>query len=99
MADQPPQKQRKPLSRVRVGTVTSDRRDKTCTVEVTYLARHSKYGKFVRRRTRLHVHDPENKATFGDRVRIAPCRPLSKTKSWRLVEVVQTVPKDVATIS
>jgi len=99
MADQAPQNDRKPLSRVRLGKVTSDQRDKTCTVEVTYLARHSKYGKFVRRRSRVHVHDPQNQATIGDKVRIAPCRPISKTKAWRLVEVVEAVPKDIAAIA
>lgn len=71
-----------------VGQVTSDKRDKTRTVSVTYQARHAKYGKYLTRTTNYHVHDPENTSKVGDRVEIANCRPISKTKSWRLVKVV-----------
>lgn len=71
-----------------VGRVVSEARQKTRKVEVSYLARAPKYGKFVRRRSILHVHDPEETAHLGDRVEIARCRPISKTKSWRLVRVV-----------
>lgn len=73
----------------RIGVVESDRRDKTRKVVVTYVAKHPKYGKYVRKRTVLHVHDPENASRQGDRVEVAPCRPISKTKSWRLVRVVE----------
>ncbi len=72
-----------------IGTVESDRRDKTRTVTIGYSARHPKYGKYVRRRTVLHVHDEANESRTGDRVEIAECRPISKTKSWMLVRVVE----------
>lgn len=72
-----------------IGTVESDRRDKTRTVVIGYSARHPKYGKYVRRRTVLHVHDEANESRTGDRVEIAECRPISKTKSWMLVRVVE----------
>ena len=76
------------LTSTLIGLVTADKRDKTCTVEVSYQARHAKYGKYLARTTRYHVHDPENVGKVGDRVEIANCRPISKTKSWRLVKVV-----------
>ena len=77
---------------VKVGVVVSDKRDKTRTVAVEYLAKHEKYGKFLRRRARFHVHDPENASWKGDRVEIVPCRPISKTKSWQLLRVVAASP-------
>ena len=73
----------------RIGIVESDRRDKTRTVVIGYSARHPKYGKYIRRRTVLHVHDEANESRTGDRVEIAECRPISKTKSWMLVRVVE----------
>jgi small subunit ribosomal protein S17 len=73
----------------RIGIVRSDARDKTRKVVVEYLAKHPKYGKFLRKRTVLHVHDEGNDSSLGDRVEVAPCRPISKTKSWRLVRVVE----------
>jgi small subunit ribosomal protein S17 len=63
--------------------------DKTIKVQIDFLARHPKYGKFMRRRTRLAVHDPGNIAGVGDVVDITECRPISKNKSWRLMNVVQ----------
>jgi small subunit ribosomal protein S17 len=63
--------------------------DKTVKVQIDYLMKHPKYGKYLRRRTRLSVHDPENVAAMGDLVEITECRPISKTKSWRLVNVIQ----------
>jgi len=72
-----------------LGNVVSDRREKTRKVEVNYLVRAPKYGKYVRRRTIFHVHDPQETSRLGDRVEIARCRPISKTKSWRLVRVVE----------
>ena len=86
---------RKPLSRIAEGVVTSDKRDKSRTVAVDYSFRHPKYGKYVKRQARYHVHDEKNQSKRGDRVRIAPCRPLSKTKAWRLIEVVETAPEAV----
>ncbi|MBM4102677.1 MAG: 30S ribosomal protein S17 [Planctomycetes bacterium] len=63
--------------------------DQTVKVQIDYLMRHPKYGKYMRRRTRLSVHDPKNIAAKGDTVEIAECRPISKTKNWRLVSIVQ----------
>ena len=73
----------------RTGIVESDKRDKTRKVVINFLAKHPKYGKYVRRRTVLQVHDEENSSQVGDRVEIAECRPLSKTKSWAITKVVQ----------
>ncbi len=73
----------------KVGTVESDKRDKTRRVAVTFQAPHPKYGKTLRHRTILQVHDEQNESKVGDRVEIAPTRPISKTKSWRLVRVVE----------
>jgi small subunit ribosomal protein S17 len=75
--------------KVRTGVVVSDARDKTVTVEITEVVRHAKYSKAVRRRKRLHVHDEENDARMGDTVRVMETRPLSKTKRWRVTEVVE----------
>ena len=72
----------------RVGTVVSDGADKTIVVTIGRAARHRLYHKVIRRTKRYHVHDPENVATMGDLVRIEECRPISKTKRWRLVEVL-----------
>lgn len=72
----------------RIGVVTSDKRNKTRTVMVSFQSLHSKYGKYLRRRQKINVHDPGNTSKLGDRVEIAACRPISKTKSWRLVRVV-----------
>jgi small subunit ribosomal protein S17 len=87
---------RKPLKGTKIGQVASDKRDKTRKVTITYLARVPKYGKYVRRRTSFQVHDPANEARLGDTVEIAPCRPISKTKSWRLVRVIERAPEQVA---
>jgi small subunit ribosomal protein S17 len=73
----------------RVGTVVSSAMDKTVVVEVRDAAKHSTYGKIVRRHKRLKAHDERNEAGVGDVVRIMETRPLSKTKRWRLVEVVE----------
>lgn len=73
----------------RIGVVQSDARDKTRKVSIDYLAKHPKYGKYIRRRTVLHVHDEGNTSKRGDRVEIAECRPISKTKSWTLVRVLE----------
>lgn len=73
----------------RVGVVETDSRDKTRKVVISYLAKHAKYGKYVKRRTVLHVHDEQNESRNGDVVEVAQCRPISKTKAWRLVKVVE----------
>ncbi len=84
---------RAPLRSTRTGVVTSDRRHQTCTVAVDFSVRHAKYGKYLRRVTKHHVHDPGNEAKLGDRVEIARCRPISKTKSWRLLRVIERAPE------
>jgi len=76
----------------RIGVVESDARNKTRKVSIAYLVKHPKYGKFLRNRTVLHVHDEQNESRVGDRVEIAECRPISKTKSWVLVRVVEKAP-------
>ncbi|MCC6681049.1 MAG: 30S ribosomal protein S17 [Phycisphaeraceae bacterium] len=88
------QSQTRKSPRVQVGVVTSAKRDKTRTVAVEYLQQHSKYGKYLRRQVKYQVHDEKNQAKSGDRVEISPCRPLSKTKSWRLVRIVESAPAE-----
>ena len=75
--------------KVRVGIVVSDSRDKTVTVEVRDAKRHPRYGKTVPVRSKFHVHDETNDARIGDTVRIVETRPLSKSKRWRIEEVVE----------
>lgn len=75
--------------RSRIGVVEGDCCRKTIKVRIDRLMRHPKYGKYLRRRTTLQVHDEENEAHVGDVVEIMECRPLSKTKSWRLLRVVR----------
>ncbi|MDK1010652.1 MAG: 30S ribosomal protein S17 [Actinomycetota bacterium] len=74
--------------KARVGVVVSDSRDKTITVEVRNQKRHVRYGKMVPVRKKYHVHDETNEASVGDTVRIVETRPLSKSKRWRVVEIV-----------
>jgi len=87
----PPKKRRKRPTRI--GVVTSDKRDKTIAVTVSYSVKHPKYGKYMRRRTVLHAHDEKNEAARGDQVEITLCRPLSKTKSWRLTRILARAPR------
>ncbi len=75
--------------KVREGTVASTGMDKTVVVTVVDRVRHRRYAKTVQRTKRLYVHDEANDARVGDRVRVAETRPLSKTKRWRLVEIVE----------
>lgn len=82
---------RKDLRGIKVGTVVSDKASKSRRVTVSYQVRHPKYGKYLKRDTTYQVHDEKNESKVGDRVEIAPCRPISKTKSWRLVRVVESV--------
>lgn len=77
------------VSRTVTGRVASNKMDKTVTVVVERLEPHPLYGKYVRRSTKLHAHDENNQCREGDTVLIEQCRPLSKTKAWRLVEVVE----------
>jgi len=75
-------------ARVVTGKVISDKMDKSATVMIERKVKHPVYGKYIRRSTRLHIHDAENSCQQGDTVIIEQCRPISRTKSWRLVEVV-----------
>jgi len=80
--------QRKQRKTIR-GTVVSRSGDKSIRIELNFKVPHPAYGKLVRRTTRLGVHDEKNEAKVGDLVEVTECRPMSKTKSWRLVQVVQ----------
>lgn len=71
------------------GRVISNKMDKSITVEIERRVKHPLYGKFIKRRTRLHAHDANNECGQGDLVQIEECRPMSKTKSWRLVKVIE----------
>jgi len=71
------------------GRVVSDAMDKTITVLVERRVKHPLYGKFIRRSTKIHAHDEDNTCALGDLVTVEQCRPLSKTKTWRLLEVVE----------
>lgn len=73
----------------RIGLVTSDKMDKTITVAVERKVKHPIYGKFLKKTTKFHAHDESNQCGIGDTVRIMEIRPLSKTKRWRLVEVIE----------
>ncbi len=75
--------------KVREGLVVSNKMDKTAVVASVDRVRHRRYAKTVQRTTRLHVHDEANDLNIGDRVRVQETRPLSKTKRWRLVEVLE----------
>lgn len=75
--------------RARIAVVDTDQRDKTIKVRIDRLVKHAKYGKFQRRRSVLHVHDEKNEAKVGDVVEIVECRPISKTKSWRLSKIIR----------
>jgi small subunit ribosomal protein S17 len=80
--------------KILTGLVTSKSGDKSIKVAVDRLVKHAKYGKYVRDKTMLGVHDEHNQAGVGDLVDICECRPYSKTKSWRLVRLVQKASKE-----
>ncbi len=71
------------------GVVVSNSGDKSVRVTIDFKVKHPKYGKYIKRRTKIGVHDKHNQSGVGDLVEIAECRPHSKTKSWRLVRIVQ----------
>ncbi len=77
------------LRKERIGIVTSDKMDKSIVVSVERKVKHPKYGKFVKKTTKFVAHDEKNDCHIGDTVRIMETRPLSKSKNWRLVEVVE----------
>lgn len=76
-------------TRTMSGRVVSNKMDKTITVLIERRVQHPMYGKFLRRSTKIHAHDQNNECGEGDTVEIAPCRPLSKTKSWKLVKIIE----------
>jgi len=78
------------LQRSTTGRVVSDKMDQTIVVLVERMVRHPVYGKFIKRSKKMHVHDAENTCNIGDVVQIQECRPISKTKSWELVKVVES---------
>ena len=78
----------------KVGIVESDARDKSRKVVINFSMRHPKYGKFIRRRTVLQVHDEANESRKGDRVEVAECRPISKTKSWVVTRIIEKAVTD-----
>jgi len=77
------------VQRTLTGSVTSNAMDKTATVMIERRIKHPVYGKYITRSTKLHVHDEKNECNKGDIVVIEQCRPISKTKSWNLVEVIE----------
>ena len=79
------------LRKTKLGVVFSNRMDKTITVSVERKVKHPLYGKFVKKSTKFHAHDEKNECSIGDTVKIMESRPLSKTKRWRLVEVIEKV--------
>ena len=89
MADPTTAEARPNRRKVREGLVTSVAMDKTAVVASTDRVRHRRYNKTVQRTTQLYVHDESNQLAVGDRVRVQETRPLSKTKRWRLVEIVE----------
>ena len=77
------------LRKTKIGVVTSNRMEKTVTVEIERKVKHPMYGKFVKKTTKFHAKKKKNECGIGDTVKIMEARPLSKTKHWRLVEVVE----------
>ena len=75
--------------RTQLGRVVSDKMDKSVVVAIERMVKHPIYGKFIKRTTKLHAHDENNECRIGDKVEVRECRPLSKTKSWTLVRVVE----------
>lgn len=76
------------IKRTKQGRVVSNKADKTITVLLERQVKHPLYGKYIKRSTKVHVHDEQNECGEGDLVSITECRPISKTKSWRVVEVL-----------
>ena len=79
----------KRLTRTLAGRVVSDKMDKTITVQVVRREKHPLYGKFIKRSLKVHAHDADNSCGMGDLVMVEEGRPLSKTKSWNLVKIIE----------
>ena len=77
------------LRKERTGVVTSDKMDKSIVISVERKVKHPKYGKFIKKTAKFVAHDEKNDCNLGDTVLIRECRPLSKSKNWRLVEIVE----------
>ena len=77
------------LKKIRVGKVVSDKMDKTIVDAIEDNVRHPKYGKIIKRTVKIHAHDEQNQCVVGDKVAVMETRPLSATKKWRLVEIVE----------
>ena len=77
------------LRKVRVGKVVSTKMDKTIVVAIEDNVRHPKYGKIIKRTVKIHAHDEKNECGIGDKVEVMETRPLSKTKRWRFVEIIE----------
>ena len=88
MSTAPAAPEQKRNRRVEVGIVDRATTDKTRRVRIEFQVRHPKYGKFIKRRSFLTVHDESNESAVGDRVQIMPCRPMSKTKQWKVLKVI-----------
>ena len=91
VSERPAATQRQPRA-TRVGVVSSTARQKTIAVTVSFQVRHPKYGKYIRRRSILHAHDEQREAHKGDIVEIVETRPISRTKSWRLLRIISKAP-------
>lgn len=78
------------VQRTKSGVVTSDKMNQTVTVMIERKIKHPLYKKYIKKSTKIHAHDPENKCQEGDLVTITECRPISKTKSWKVVEIVDS---------
>lgn len=88
MSEETANETKRGLRKERVGVVTSDKMDKTIVVEVVRRVPHPKFRKIIKRTTRLYAHDEKSEAKAGDKVRIAETKPMSKSKCWRLIEVL-----------
>ena len=86
----------KPVQRPTIGRVVSNKMQKSVTVSIERLVKHPAYGKFIRRTTKVMAHDEEGTCRAGDTVAIVECRPISKRKSWRVVEIVERAPVETS---
>ncbi len=77
----------------KVGRVVSSKADKTVTIKIERQVQHPLYGKYIKRSSKIHAHDEDNSCGQGDLVKIVQCRPISKTKAWRVVEILERAPQ------
>ena len=77
------------IKRTQTGRIVSNKMDKSVTVLLERQIKHPLYGKYIKRSTKVTAHDEDNSCNEGDKVKIAECRPLSKTKSWRVIEILE----------